>query len=413
MRLTSPQETIAKSKARFRVAVCGRRFGKSVVAFHEISKVAANPGMQIWYVAPTYKQCKNIAWSKLKKIYTYLGWLEKSNETSLTLELINGTVISLKNATNPDSLRGVGLDFVVLDEFAFMNKRVWTEAIRPMLSTTGGSGLFITTPKGTANWSYDLYNAAVDQTNKQWEAFHFTSVQGGYISEDEIEQAKNDLSLKEFKQEYEASFETSGSLIAYAFSRKHNVVELAKNKYNTDTLYVGCDFNVNPCTACIMIKQGEDLYVIDELALPDSNTNEMADEIRNRYPKAKIMCYPDPAGRQRKTSANGQTDFTILQNADFVVKAPLAHDAVRDRINATNARFCNAKGERHLFVLPHCKHTIASLERHMFKDGTQIPDKESGFDHQFDSLSYAVAYLFPVKRDREEYEPRRFGHAIK
>lgn len=165
-------------------------------------------------------------------------------------------------------------------------------------------------------------------------------------------------------------------------------------------------------TAAIMVKLGSDLYVIDEISAINSNTEEVAQEILRRYPKSKITVFPDPASRQRKTSAGGSTDFTILQNYKFKVLAPVRHNLIRDRINSTNARLCTTDGKRHLFIDPKCKKIIESLEKYTYKEGTQIPDKDSGFDHMFDALSYAVDYMFPIKRETPDYEPGRWGHAI-
>jgi len=140
----------------------------------------------------------------------------------------------------------------------------------------------------------------------------------------------------------------------------------------------------------------------------------MTDEIKNRYPKSKIFVYPDPSGSARKTSSNGMTDHTILQNAGFVVKSPRKHDPVRDRINAINARLCSADGKRHLFISPSAKYTIESLDKYTFKEGTQVPDKNSGYDHIFDALSYAVAFMFPLKKDvdLDKTTPTRWGHKL-
>ena len=155
------------------------------------------------------------------------------------------------------------------------------------------------------------------------------------------------------------------------------------------------------------------LTVIDEIQMYSSNTDEMVSEIKNRYPSSRVFVYPDPSGNQRRTSAGGQTDHNILANAGFVVKSPRAHDPVRDRINALNARLCSSSGQRSLFITRQNKYTIESLDKYTFKPGTQVPDKDSGYDHMFDALSYAVAYMFPVKRNTNTVSPARWGHSIK
>ena len=115
-----------------------------------------------------------------------------------------------------------------------------------------------------------------------------------------------------------------------------------------------------------------------------------------------------PAARQRKTSAGGKTDLSILENAGFTVKVRPAHTPIRDRINAVNSRLKTKSGDRHLIVDPKCKHVIKGLERHTYKEGTSQPDKDSGFDHMNDALGYCVDYLFPVRKESTQRKPTRW-----
>ena len=408
--LSLAQKKISQSEKRFRVAICGRRFGKTYLAMRELAKFARIPGRRIFYVAPSYRMAKQIVWDKLKYKLSDMNWVEKINESDLSINLINGSKISLRGADNFDSLRGVGLDFLVMDEFAMIDQRAWTEVLRATLSDTKGHALFISTPAGIGNWAYDLYQNALGDS-EHWESFSYTSLDGGRIPLEEIEQARRDLDSKTFKQEYEASFETFAGRIYYGFERALNVQEPAA--LNTATIYVGADFNVSPMSAVIAQREGDDLYVIDEIKMYSSNTNELALEIQTRYPRSKVWIYPDPAGSARKTSAGGVTDHIILANQGFVVKAPRSHTPVRDRINAVNSRLCDSTGIRHLFVSAKCKYTIESLERQVYKEGTSQPDKESGYDHMNDALGYMVDYIWPVTRDRQEYRgPQRWLHQI-
>jgi hypothetical protein len=169
------------------------------------------------------------------------------------------------------------------------------------------------------------------------------------------------------------------------------------------------DFNINPGVATIGVRQNNDFYIIDEIRLENTNTNEMAYEIRSRYPNSQITVYPDPSGSRRQTSSSGLSDHIILQNAGFTVKAPRKHDPVKDRINAINARFCSADGVRHLFVDESCKYTIESFEKHSYKAGSQVPDKDTGYDHMFDAASYCIAYLYPVRKTQTPQTPQRWG----
>ena len=409
MPLSAAQDTIAQDSHRFRVVVAGRRFGKTHLSIRELCYHAKSPNQEVWYVAPTYRQAKQIVWRKLKHRLQDLNWAKKVNESELTILLKNGSVISLKGADNADSLRGVGLDFMVMDEFADVDETAWTEVLRPTLADKEGKALFIGTPKGIGNWAHDLYTMPAEQPSV-WASYQYTTLDGGQVKQEEIEAAKRDLDERTFRQEFMATFETYSGRIYYAFDRKTHCEP--PKQIDLSIIYIGMDFNIDPMSAVISVRQGDSLYVIDEIRMFSSNTTEIVEEIKTRYKNSKTFVYPDPAARQRKTSAAGSTDLTILANAGFVVKAPNSHTPVRDRINAVNSRLKDARGIRHLFIHPKCKYTIEGLERHTYKEGTSQPDKDSGYDHMMDALGYMVDYLFPVRRDLEPQQPQRWGHNI-
>ena len=414
MALSRPQKQVSEDATRFRVVIAGRRFGKTHLAIRELCWHAREPGKDVWYVAPSYKMARQIVWKKLKNKLQDLNWVEKTNETELTIVLRNGSSIALKGSDNYDSLRGVGLDFIVLDEFADIDPDAWFETLRPTLSDKQGRALFIGTPKGIGNWAHDIYQNQVEDP-EHWRSWQFTTIDGGRVPQTEIDQARRDLDTRTFRQEYLATFETFAGRIYYSFDRASNVVDAGPvTERDTQAIHIGMDFNIDPMSAVIAIRKDDLLYVIDEIRMYSSNTQEIAQEIHSRYPKSKIWVYPDPASRQRKTSAGGQTDLTILQNAGFLVKSPNSHTPVRDRINAVNSRLCDSTGMHKLFISPQCRHTIEGLERHVYKEGTSQPDKDSGYDHMMDALGYMVDYLFPVRRDRDPDAvlPQRWGHRI-
>lgn len=383
--------------------------GKTFLAIREMCYQAKEPNRLIWYVTSSYRAAKMIAFKELKQRLLDLNWVRKINESELSVTLKNNTEIALKGADNFQSLRGIKLSYCVIDEAAQVQADAWFEVIRPALADSQGGVLFISTPLGKNNWTFDLYNREKEDPDN-WKSWQFTTLQGGFVPKEEIEQAKQEMSEKQFNQEFNATFESFGDQVAWAFDRDQNIKELP----NADlrTIYIGMDFNVAPINAAIMVREGEDLYIIDEIQMYSSNTDELAQEIKRRYPTSKVFVYPDPSGAARKTSANGHTDFTILTNAGFNVKAPRRHDPVRDRINALNARLRSADSKNHLFVSQRCKYSIESLEKYCFKPGTQVPDKDSGFDHMFDAISYCVAFIFPLQRNQELYVPERWGQKI-
>jgi hypothetical protein len=175
--LKPAQSRVFVCDRRFRVLAAGRRFGKTYLACTELCRAAFSPGRVAWYVAPTYKQAKRIAWKPLKDLTRPL-WASTPHETDLRIDLITGGTIALRGAENFDSLRGVGLDFVVLDEFASMAPEAWTEVLRPALSDRLGGALFIGTPKGH-NHFYELFQAGREQAG--WATFQYTTEQGALV----------------------------------------------------------------------------------------------------------------------------------------------------------------------------------------------------------------------------------------
>lgn len=409
MPLSPAQRLIAQNQSRFRIAVCGRRFGKTHIAIRELARHAAQPERTCWYIAPTYRQAKQIVWRKLKRRLQSINWVAKTNENDLELTLVNGSTISLKGADNYDSLRGVGLNFLVIDEAADIDPAAWYETLRPTLSDTGGGALFLGTPRGY-NWFKDLYDAA--KTRTDWQAFQFTSIDGGRIPDWEIAQAQQDLDARTFSQEYLARFEQYAGRVAYSFG-EHNIQQRDLGFTATTPLHIGMDFNVAPMTAVICVRTGQGLHQIDEIQLNSSNTTEIIQEINARYGSNPKTIYPDPAGVQRRSSANGNTDIKLLEMAGYTVRYHRSHPEIKDRINAANSLFHQRDDNTTRFTIdPRCRHTIKSLRNYSYKEDSQVPDKTQGWDHLFDALSYMTEFLFPISKPSVPHIPERWGHRL-
>ena len=407
MPLSKAQKEVFSSEARFRVLITGRRFGKTFLALNELAKFSRYPRKKVWYIAPTFRMCKDIMLDPLVEKLTKHKWISKVNYSDLSITLKNKSLIQLRSSDNFNSLRGVGLDFICMDEFSDVDERAWYEVLRPTLSDKSreGSALFLGTPRGFGNWSYNLFTR--QESDKNWESFQYTTLDGGQVSENEIEQAKNDLDDRTFKQEYMASFEKYSGQIYYNFDRQENVID--EYVTTSNSIHIGIDFNIDPVSAVISEVKQDNLYVYDEIVIYSSNTDELVEEINNRYSGKHIFVYPDPASKQRKTSAGGRTDLSILKNAGYNVRVRNAHPLIRDRINAVNTKLKNAKGLRTLFIANNCKNVIKSIERQIYKEGTSLPDKENNYDHMNDALGYLVEFLYPIKRDFKPSPPKRFS----
>jgi uncharacterized FlaG/YvyC family protein len=408
MALTPVQKEVSDNPSRFKVIVAGRRWGKTHLSMNEIAKFARYPNKKVFYVAPTYRQAKQILWDDLKAKLLACNWARKINESDLTIVLVNGSKIHLRSADNPDSLRGISIDFLVMDEAAMIDFKTWTEVLRPALSDRQGHAMFITTPKGR-NWIYDLWTGAHTQEN--WTAFSYTTLDGGNVPPEEIEAAKSELDEKSFRQEYEATFETYAGMIYYNWNPGANVDRRPVDDIpRNEILHVAMDFNVTPLVAGIARITGNEIHFIDEIVMDGSNTYEMADELNSRYPNNRMWVYPDASGQARKTSSN-TSDHNILRQAGMTIKARGINPPVKDRIAAMNASLKSANGEVKLTIDPKCKQIIKCISNQTYKEGTQVPDKTSGLDHMNDAVGYLVHWINPIKRPTQEHKgPELFGH---
>ena len=410
--------------------MAGRRFGKTFLAIAELLKaVYGKPNALAWYLAPDRKQAKRTVWKPLKRA-TKAWWAKLPNETELTIELRGGGMIQVLGAKDYDSLRGPGLDFAALDEYAQMSPLAWTEVVRPMLSDRGkiGRALFIGTPK-SFNHFYTLHNEACDPKNAAlWAAFQFTTLQGSNVPPAEIDAARLDLDEKTFRQEFEASFENYAGRMYYAFNRATNVLPVEFNP-NYPVLWA-MDFNVTPLCSVICQRIGSTLNILDEIVLLDSGTLAACNEFRRRTIKWRedrrrspwqeqgetligplpVIVYGDPAGQARHTGAD-KTDhqqvkeFFRRAETDYAMEWRIdsAPPRVKARVTATNARLTNYNGQHAVFVNPRCKRTIADLEQVIWKlDGNRNvlpePDKTNpDLTHLSDALSYLIWHEWPIR----------------
>jgi len=404
-----------QSEARFRFAVCGRRFGKTHLAVVEILRAARlavrrniHPDHEIWY-APTRTQAKRVFWRRLKRAVPEDWRSGRPNETECSITLTSGHVVRLVGVDHYEALRGSGLWFFIGDEWADCPIAAWAEVIRPMLATSGGHALFIGTPKGF-NHFYEGFAAGQPGGRPDTRSWQYSTFQGGNVPAAELATIRAELDARTFAQEYEASFETFQGRVYYGFSRLESVRPCP---YDPGLpLHVGMDFNINPMSATLWQERDGALWQVDEVVIPTSNTHEMADEIARRYGRpghtpglGHITVYPDPAGAQRRTSAQGQTDLGILRAKGFTVVAADSHPRVRDRINLVNARFEAADGRRRAFVDPRCRQSIRCYEQLSYRDGTGEPDKEAGLDHLPDATGYYFYTRFVHKPARRVQLP--------
>jgi|TARA_A100000172_G_scaffold81086_1_gene72873 predicted phage terminase large subunit-like protein len=203
------QQEVWNDETRFKIVAAGRRTGKSrLAAWMLILRALQTEKGHVFYVAPTQGQARDIMWQTLLELGNPV--IISSHINNLQLKLVNGATISLKGADRPETMRGVSLRFLVLDEYADMKPEVFEQILRPALADQKGDALFIGTPMGR-NHFYDLYQYGElgdDPTYKTW---HFTSYSNPLLDSEEIDVAKKSMSSYAFRQEFMASFEARGS----------------------------------------------------------------------------------------------------------------------------------------------------------------------------------------------------------
>lgn len=399
-KLHEKQAEVFYNESRFRVVVAGRRFGKTKLSMLVMLAWATHKMQKIWYVAPTYRMAKQIMWNDLKANVP-LQWVTKIRENELSMEFRNGSVISLRGADKPDSLRGVSLDFLVLDEFQDISPDTWTTVLRPTLADRKGHALFIGTPKGY-NGLYKLYKVGQNpakQMKKEWHSWQFPTITSPFIPAAEIEAARRDMDEKMFRQEFLASFESMSGRVYYAFDRKTNVANVEFNPRLP--IWVGMDFNIDPMSTVIFQPQANgQLWAVDEIVQVSSNTDDICAELEKRYYKYqdRVVIYPDPAGSARQ-HARGESDLDIMREHGFKrIKVKRAHSAVADRVNAVNRMLRSASGEVRLFINPKCRHLIDSFEQTLYIAGSRDVDKALGVEHSADAAGYCIELEFPLRK---------------
>lgn len=285
VKLHPAQMEIFNSPARFKVAACGRRFGKSyLAAWILLIKGLQSEKKDIFYIAPTFQQAKDILWALLKDLGRDV--IKSTHENTATITLINDRKIYLKGSDRPDTLRGVGLAYVVMDEYAFMKPSVWEQIIRPTLADVKGEALFIGTPEGR-NHFHDIYMAA--EEDEEWEAFSFNSTDNPLIDPKEIEVARRSMSSQAFRQEFEASFESfSGGIFEEQWFHKgeepeygHYVVAVDPAGFEQSSKERGSKGSKLDETAIAIVKICNDVWWVKDILHGRWNIKKTAENILN------------------------------------------------------------------------------------------------------------------------------------
>lgn len=416
LNLRHRQGDVFLDEHRFLVLVAGRRWAKTTTLLMKLFKKACERRGNYGYFAPTYRQAKMIAWDILKNMIPPHYRYRQPHESELSITLINGSKIRLFGLDKANSLLGIKLHGALIDEYDQTKKDVYEAVLRPALADTQGFCWFVGSPDATKRKLRALYDEVRINKRPDWKTFHFKSIEGGYIPEEELENAKTELDPRTYREQFEASFEDVYGQVYYGFHPDYNVDDRAV--YNPHLpLRVFFDFNVNPfCVGFghfIDYRKGDhlqskpdDIHVIDELIVCNSNTPQMCGFILERYGhhRGGFIVYGDAAGKSRHTSSS-LSDYQIIVDRlknipGFQLRVKDANPAVKDRINAVNSKLLAYDGSRHVFLHPK---TTKGLQKDFmnvtYKEGsTDIDKSDLERTHISDGFGYMCEYEYPVLR---------------
>lgn len=397
---------IHNSKARFRICVCGRRFGKTTLALNELYKAAwmnTDRLARCWYIAPNYRQAKTVAWEMLKEIIPE-QIIESINESELSIRLKNGSLCELKGADSQDSLRGAKLKFIILDEYASMRPTVWDEVLRPAMADVPGSkAMFIGTPSGFNHFKV-LFDKGLSG-DEEYQSFRFRTLDNPYVNPKEIEEIKKKTNPTIFRQEYEASFEQMSGSVYPMFSRASHVVKPEPIPEGWDRI-VALDWGIRNPTAVVFgaVSPEGIITVYDVWQKSGLTVKEWATKLQNREDYELINTWViDPSALAQAKEFGQYGIYFTSYNPDTLKKL----NDVNIGINLVAQYLLEGK----IKIFEHCSDLIVQFEQYQWLPTTsklgldprpQVLKKD---DHCVDAMRYlTMARPTGHKEEKAKYK---------
>ena len=406
------QQKVISDKSRFKVICAGRRCGKSRLAAVTLilEGLKCPQGSGVMYVAPTQGQARVIIWQVLMDLGREVITASHVNNSEITLA--NGAIIYVRGADRPDTLRGVSLSYVVLDEYADMKPIVWEQVIRASLSDKQGRAMFIGTPKGR-NHFYDVYQLGQDNNDPEYKSWSFTTADNELIPEEEIEAARRTLSSFAFKSEYMASFDNAGTNVF-----REEWLRYGNKPSEGGRWYMACDLagfeavndnkskkRLDNSSISIVMVTDEGKWFVDKIEYGRWDVRETAVRIlKNIREYRPTMC-----GIERGTTMNAVLPYLtdlMRKNNIYSHIYPLSHNnqAKNDRIVwALQGLF-----EHGRITLNNDSMSLKDSWQSKFLDEYLMFPTKNVHDDLIDSLSYIsqlAVTTYAMNDDESEYEP--------
>jgi hypothetical protein len=417
------QLRLIKDNIRFKVVPAGRRSGKTERFKRFMAKtMMSNPGEPYFIAAPTRAQVKKIYWEDMK-LFTFASLLPRDciSESELTISLPNGASVTLIGLDQPQRIEGTFWAGGGIDEIADVKENAWAENISPALDTFNPTKpdyrawcWLLGVPDGL-NHYYEMAEYAKTANDPEWGLYTWFS--SDILPPDVIAAAKRRMSPRQYRQEYEASFETASGKI-YEDYGKHNWTN--ETILPQEQLHWFHDFNYTPLSSGIGVRrnEGKDLYILDEIILTSAISRQSALEFVERYKdhqNRKLLLFGDPAGKAGEKHGHA-SDYTemekVLRDHGWQVerKVKAAAPAIKDRQNAVRAKIMNAAGDVSLFVNPQkASYTHKGLSTVQTKQGSTFLEEDSDYQHITTAVGYCVEYIWPIifpKENKGFREPK-------
>lgn len=411
------QSALIEDNIRFKVVPAGRRSGKTERAKRFVAKkMMTNCNEPYFIAAPTRSQVKKIYWEDMKLLtMAHLLGRDAISESELTIKLPNGCSVTLIGLDQPQRIEGTFWAGGVIDEIADVKETAWAENISPALDTFNPLRpdyrawcWLIGVPDGL-NHYYELAEYAKTQNDPEWKLYTWHSAD--ILPADTIAAAKRRMSSRQYKQEYEASFETASGKIYEDYSVDNQLSSTIKPHEQLHWMH---DFNYTPLSSAVGVRRnkGSSLYLLDEIVLTSAVARQSALEFVDKYKDHKnkdMLLFGDPAGKAGEKHGHAsdyvEIEKVLKENGWKVTrKVKAAAPAIRDRQNAVRAKIRNAAGDVALFVdprkAPYCHKGLATVQT---KKGSTFLEDGSEYQHITTAIGYCVDYIWPVTAEKKDH----------
>ena len=399
---------------RFPIVPAGRRSGKTERLKRFVAKQAMkNPNERYFLGAPTYNQAKKIFWDDMKMLTLSCLHPKKPSESDLKIFMPNGTEIHILGLDQPQRIEGIEWTGGGIDEIADLKAEALEANIMPALNTVNPTRpayrawcWFIGVPEGL-NHFYEMAEYARTSGDPDYEYFHWMSEE--ILPEDVIASAKRTMSAKQFRQEYQASFETATGRIYEDYDGRQgcrNWTDAVVKPH--EALYWMHDQNYTPLSSAIAVVRDGVPYFVDEIVLTSAVSKESAEEFVEKYKDHKnktVYIYGDPGGRSgekhgHKSDYDDIEDVLRREKWKFIRRVRPSHPAIKDRQNAVRAKILNAMGETTLFVNPiTAPWTHKGLATVQLQEGSTFQeDQKNQYQHITTAVGYFVDVHWPAGR---------------